>query len=988
MNESSPKRLALMIDLERCIGCRSCEAACKSEHGLGPGEYRNKVTWLGDPEGGAFDFLTVTCQHCERPACLRACPVNPKAIEKDPETGVVRVMENRCTGCGECVVACPYGAMGFDAIDHHSVKCDLCHDRRQKDQGPACASVCPGFAISFGTRDEHIAYAERENRTVRDHDHFLMEPATVYLDALPRENRINGLRPIDKENVRRPRFLDNPQTNEVYREKGPSFPYRTSRTEREADRVEPGGCNICFNCCSTKFHFKDDKLVRITGNDEDPLLKGKVCPKSQMTLQMYNSTERLTHPLKRVGERGEGKFEKISWDQALDEIAEKLKSIRDEYGGEALGMFVGTRTGIITKSGYTRLFAQMFGTPNIEGTDPFCAAGKSVAYQLTHGTVGCGNSYTETDLGSAELYVYLGDNQAETRPVYFGMLNDCRIKNGAKMVVVDPRLTPTASKADRWFGIRTGTDMAFALALSHHILKNNLQDQKFCDDWIIGWDKWRDFIFEQGYTPEWAAPITGIAAEDIKWLAEEIAKADGCVIFGSRGINQHTNSTQTNRALMYVAAITGNWGRKGGAFVNMTAGPPIAPNAPDDRRPEIKRPKIRKSASGWVEAMRIGKPYPMKAMLACNNPFGQWPGQNTVRDGFAALDLIVHIELFANATSAFADYVLPAAGGIEKGEIGRTNDDRRIVWIDRLIDPPGEAKPDGWIWIELGKRLGFDDVLKEEYKDSAVFWDEVCIKDNPHLAGVTQKRLHSTPYRWVRFPVATEDAPEIETLYMEGMTAVGQPEGKRFATPSGKLEFFTEAMEAKFNSMGLSALPEFYSEREQRIDLPYCELVQDDSEDGVYNPFHKGNTHSSPGRLMPIGNDTPGQRLREQGFDMELVTGRASASHFHSWTHYFWQAQEMCPDMYCQIHPDRAQELGISDGDKVRVSTSHGSVEAVAWITNGIRDHAVFLPMGWDERQPYHPWKSVNFLTDRTQRDPISEQTNLKSLLCKVERVA
>ncbi|MBO6948952.1 MAG: molybdopterin-dependent oxidoreductase [Rhodospirillales bacterium] len=987
MNETSDKRLALMIDLERCIGCKSCEAACKSEHGLGPGEYRNRVTWLGDPDGGAFDFLTVTCQHCERPACLRACPVNPKAIEKDPETGVVRVIESRCTGCGECVVACPYGAMGFDAVDHHSVKCDLCHDRRQNDQKPACATVCPGSAISFGERTEHVAYAERENRTIRDHDHFLLEPATIYLDALPRENRINDLRPVDKANARRPKFMDNPAAQATLREKKAEYPYRTSRAEREVDSVRPGGCNICFNCCSTNFHFKGDKLVRVTGNEEDPLLKGKVCPKSQMTVQMYNNDERLMHPLKRVGARGEGKFERISWDQALDEIAEKLKSVRDEVGSEALAMFIGTRTGIITKSGYVRMFAQMYGTPNVESTDAFCATSKAIAYQLTHGTIGAGNSYTETDLGAAELYVYIGDNQAETRPVYFGMINDWRIKNGAKMVAIDPRLTPTASKADRWFGIRPGTDMALALALAYSILERNLHDEAFCEEWIVGWEIWRDYILDNAYTPEWAAPITDISAEDIRWLAEQIATADGCVMFGSRGINQHTNSTQTNRVLMYVCAITGNWGRKGGTYLNMSAGPPVGPNVPESRMAPISRPKIRKSPSGWTEAMRSGSPYPIKAMIACNNPFSQWPDQNAIREAFESLELLVHIELFANATSAFADYVLPAAAGIEKGEIGRANDDRRIVWIDRMIDPPGDAKPDAWIWVELGKRLGFDDVLQEKYKDTALFWDEVCIKGNPHLQGITQKRLHSRPYRWVRFPVASEDAPEIETLYLEGTTAVGQPEGKRFATPSGKLEFYTEAIETKFNALGMSSLPEFYSEREQRIDLPYVELQHDDSEAGVPNPFHGNNTSGSMGRLVRAGNNTPGQQLRAKGFELELVTGRASAAHFHSWTHYFWQAQEMWPDMYCQLHPNRAAEIGVEDGQKVRVSTAHGSVEAVVWITNGIREHSVFLPIGWDERQPYHPWKSVNYLTDKMQREPMSDQTNLKMLLCKVEKI-
>jgi len=971
VSKGTNARLALMIDLERCTGCKSCEVACKQEHRLGPGEYRNKVVWSAGVDDPALAFLTLACQHCERPACLRACPVNPKAIVKDPASGVVRVLEDRCTGCGECVIACPYSAMGYDPNGHHAVKCDLCAERRAQGQTTACASVCPTRAISFGAREELLARAAAEGRIARDNDHFLLGPATVYLERI-----------VPQPTAQRPAAAGGAQLQVV-----PAFPYGSERKDAEADRVEPGGCNICFNCCSTKFHFRGKELVKITGNDDDPLLQGRVCPKSQLTLQLYRSPHRLLYPQKRVGERGEGRFERISWEQALDEIAERLKKMGESHGREALALFIGTRTGMLDYLGYTRLFAQLWGTPNHEGTDPFCASGKNVAYELTQGRIGSGNSYTAADIGSAQMYLYLGDNQAETRPVYFGMVNDWRLKNGARMVVVDPRLTVTASKADRWHAIRPGTDMALGLALCHHILAHGLHEARFCAEWIVGFEAWRDFIFERGYTPEWAAPITGIAATEICRLAAEIAAADGCVIFASRGINQHTNGTQTNRVLMFLAAITGNWGRRGGAFFNMSHGTPIAPNAPKERRPALRRPRVRRSPTGWTEAMLRGKPYPIKALIACNNPMSLWPGQDAARAAFKALDLLVHIELFANETSAYADYVLPAATGIEKGEIGRGNDDRRIVWIDKMIDPPGEARADGWIWVELGRRLGMGDVLKEAYKDPRVFWDEMCI-DNELLRGVTQKRLHSVPYRWVRQPVASESAPEVDTLYLEGTSAAGAAPGRRFPTASGKLEFWTAEMEEKFASLGLSALPEFYAERESLVDLPWVELLDSDADAGVLSPFCRPDTAAARARIVPPSPDAPAARLRALGFDTELVTGRPPAAHFHSLTHYFWQAQEMWPDLYCQMHPDKAARLGIADGERVRIETAHGAIEAVAWLHAGIRPEAVFVPIGWGERQPYHPWRSVNFLTDKTQRDPVSDQTNLKALLCRVSRAS
>ena len=202
---------------------------------------------------------------------------------------------------------------------------------------------------------------------------------------------------------------------------------------------------------------------------------------------------------------------------------------------------------------------------------------------MTQGYSGPGNTYTEGDMGSAALHVYWGDNQAETRPVHFGMINDWRLRKGARMIAIDPRQTVTASKADWHLPIRPGGDMALGLAVAHHILVNDLHDRGFCDAWVLGWERWRDFILERGYTPEWAAPIADIQADDIRQLAAEIAAADGCILYGSRGVNQHMNSTQANRVLMFIAAITGNWGRPGGAYFNMSASLPIDLDIPADR---------------------------------------------------------------------------------------------------------------------------------------------------------------------------------------------------------------------------------------------------------------------------------------------------------------------------------------------------------------------------------------------------------------------
>lgn len=179
-------QLALSIDLERCTGCRACEAACKLENRLVEGIFRNRVYWMAPVgEGERFEFVVSVCQQCNRPACLRAC--GAAAISKHADTGVVEIDSERCTGCQECVHACPYGAISFDHRRHKAEKCDLCADRRASNRGgPACAAACPGRAIQFGDRTALASRALAEHRDIRNIDHFGLIPSTIYLEHLPR----------------------------------------------------------------------------------------------------------------------------------------------------------------------------------------------------------------------------------------------------------------------------------------------------------------------------------------------------------------------------------------------------------------------------------------------------------------------------------------------------------------------------------------------------------------------------------------------------------------------------------------------------------------------------------------------------------------------------------------------------------------------------------------------------------------------------------
>ncbi|NNC99545.1 MAG: molybdopterin-dependent oxidoreductase, partial [Gammaproteobacteria bacterium] len=451
------------------------------------------------------------------------------------------------------------------------------------------------------------------------------------------------------------------------------------------------------------------------------------------------------------------------------------------------------------------------------------------------------------------------------------------------------------------------------------------------------------------------------------------------VIFGGKGLNQHTSGFQCNRAFHMLCLLTGHWARPGAGFMNLNRGLPLHAHAPEGRAAK-RDPALRKSPTGWIDAMISERPYPIKAFICTGNPLSTWPGQAKLRQAMENLELLVYMELFPHATSYYADYVFPTTSALEAGDINRSNDDRRVGWIEKCLEGPGQARSDLHFWVELGKRFGFEDVLKDEYKlDPGLFWDQEMIADSG-MAGLTTERMKASPSRWIRGPLAEPGAAEVETLFQSGSIFPGDPKGRKIPTASGKFEIWTEALEQKFLPYGLSPLPEFYTDPDQLIDLPYLKYLASDEELGVPSPVWGGAALTRPVQIC----HEPKKRAKE--FDTELVSGRPPAPHFHSWTHWFWQAKEMWPEQFVMIHPGKAAALGIQDRDKVRIENQFGAIEAVAWVHSGIRESSVFVPIGWDERQKRDPAASVNWLIDHHLRDPISDQTNMKSILVNVRK--
>ncbi len=771
----------------------------------------------------------------------------------------------------------------------------------------------------------------------------------------------------------------------------------------EPDKVVTSACQFCNSLCGLKVHMKAGRVIDIKGNTDDPVQAGELCVKGPMMAQLTYNRHRIKTPLKRIGKKGDPKctFEPISWDDALGTVAKKFLALRDAGDAKAVVSRTSGRLPRGTGSLIHRLFT-LLGSPNDTDVGPVCndAGGNALAWTFGMGNFtngyGVDPATGKEDLGSAKFFLFLGTNQAETHPVTFAHLLRCRAKTKAELVVVDPRKTATGTVADIWLSPKPHTDLALVLGMLGHIVERKLHDAAFVAKWVLGFDELAKHLKDGGYTPDWAATVCDVPADRIRTVAEKYAAAKPAAIFCNAGISHQLSAFDTYRALAMLAAITGNIGVPGGGcnFMHNTWPgdlhlPPLTVKAP-----EVKEPAMPVGPDWFAESVLTGKPYRMKALVAMGNPLLASANTAKVKEAFAQLEFFVYTGLFLEESAYYADVILPVCSGLEMDGVYMRRDDRAIRWQTAAVPRVGESKPDWEIWIDLAHALAKHDTKNKpeywttafptEWKDYRKLWAEF-VRLTPGVGGMTAARMEARaePLRW---PCPTVDHPGVSTLYMEGAswdaaaTALGK-KGKRFFTPSGKVELFTPELEKKLATTGHAALPRFYTHPDVTGGHPTIEYMAE----LVANPVNP----QAVTRRVKLGVPPP---KRNADFPLMGMTGRPSVVHFAGVTQWTPTGKQTNGVRLIQIHPKTATAAGLKNGDAVIVESARGSATGTVLVWAGIREDTVFVPGTFGPMQAVGDdfdlprYGSANLLTDDRYFDPLSGQQAYKCFACRVRK--
>ena len=637
--------------------------------------------------------------------------------------------------------------------------------------------------------------------------------------------------------------------------------------------INTGCCHDCGGRCVLKAHVKNGRIMRFeTDTDREPQLRA--CLRGRAYRQRVYSDERLKYPLRRVGERGEGKFEKISWEEALNYVASKILEIKEKYGNSAIlfvpgggnqGMLHGvTPVGLMLNliGGYTR----MWGTPSYEGA--------LFASMATYGTMMTGNA--RDDLLNSNLIIMWGWNPANTvwDPGTSLWLARAREK-GTKIIAVDPIFTDSAAVlADDWIPIRPGTDTAMLIAMANVIITEKLQDQQFIDKYTVGFDLYKDYVLgrEDGQpkTPRWAEEITTVPEKIIIKLAREYATSKPAALIAGWGPARTTFGEQYSRAANVLCAITGNIGINGGyasgfmrAYYSRESRSSVGKKkeGPIGRGNEkIKRKKPRpqdnlvdfnapprkdalyKLRGGTnpastrvhfndyynliLQGTKGGYPADIKMAYICGtNRLNQYSNVNKGIKALKSLEFIVTHEQFMNPTAKFADIILPANTFMERNDIAVPwLGSPYYIYLNKAIDSLYESKSDLEICRELSKKLGIKSSLLDLPEDQIL-----RIFTSPRKDIKSYDKMKKNGYCKV----------EVEEPFVAFKKQIKDPENFPFPTISGKIEIYCEHIAEKNNPL-MPAIPKYLS-HDEHYDSPLAEKYTLQ----LITPHNKRRTHSS-----------------------------------------------------------------------------------------------------------------------------------------------
>jgi anaerobic selenocysteine-containing dehydrogenase len=654
-------------------------------------------------------------------------------------------------------------------------------------------------------------------------------------------------------------------------------------------------CGLCAGSCGVLITLEGGKPVMIKGDPESPPNRGGLCKIGLASLEYLNHPDRLKNPLKRSGERGEGKWKRISWDDAFSLAADKLNEVKHSDGPEAVVMVHGSAKGPMDTH-LVRL-ANAFGTPNVVCSDHVCHVPRMLAAELTFGF------HPGAEYGYPPACIILwGSNIAATRSTMFRNFSDA-IKKGAKVISVDPLRTGIARRASLWLQIRPGTDLALALGMINVIINEKLYDKEFVEKWTIGFDLLKSHV--QGYPPKKVADITWIPADEIVKVARLYATHRPGHIEWGNAIDHQLNSFQTARAISMLMALTGNLGVPGGEQETLGSG--FRDADPDKESSQIGvrgrwsyELELRHHLSGEarkkkvdpqllpdfryvtpqsvVKAILDEDPYGVRAMFVqASNPLSCWPNLQKTYQAFNRLGFLAVSDLFMTPTAAMADIVFPVASYLEFDGV-QIPPPGTIAQMQRKVAQIGECRSDHEIINGLSKELGLGDYFWNSTDD---FWDAVL-----EPTGMTFKEFRKVG----RFS-GLKKAKQYRNFETNG-----------FKTPSGKVELFSKQLA----DSGFDPLP-------------------------IY-------------REVPESSHSNGETAKN--YDLLCTTWKLGV-YRHSGGRQIPSLRRLHPDPVVIIHPETAKDKGIRQGEWVFIETKRGRIKQKAKISDVVDPRVIVADHAW-----------------------------------------